>query len=162
MFQNTFGFLHARFQTGSARTQHKKQHFNNISVICISIIRKIAMMNSIQKGRIYVANSYEYKVRIGTDYLLSSNFESKTILILIYQCVREHINLLAFYINTFLSLYYFRYPDFWSSSMFWYVKSNQNEELYKKTWPRFSKNLFSGVFSGGTPWFTPFRRFNCN
>ena len=35
------------------------------------------MMNSIQKGRIYVANSYEYKVRIGTDYLLSSNFESK-------------------------------------------------------------------------------------
>ena len=57
MFQNTFGFLHARFQTGSARTQHKKQFFNNISVICISIIRKIAMMNSIQKGRIYVANS---------------------------------------------------------------------------------------------------------
>ena len=57
MFQNTFGFLHARFQTGSTRTQHKKQYFHNISVICISIIRKIAMMNSIQKGRIYVANS---------------------------------------------------------------------------------------------------------
>ena len=79
MFQNTFGFLHARFQTGSARTQHKKQYFSNISVTCILLIRKIAMLNCIQKGRIYVANSYEYKVRIGTDYLLSSNFESKTI-----------------------------------------------------------------------------------
>ena len=58
------------------------------------------MMNSIKKGRIYVANSYEYKVRIGTDYLLSSNFESKTIQILMYQSVRKHINLLAFYMNT--------------------------------------------------------------
>ena len=27
MFQNTFGYLHAGFQTGRARTQHKKQMF---------------------------------------------------------------------------------------------------------------------------------------